>query len=283
RPLVQRKKDKRFRGWSSPLESKIQGVCGKLNDLATRYLNKINVSTDIGQLIEGKVDKLTLVPPVTWVEVGEERNISIYCPKNMVGESKCKLQTDSDCIELSTKEITLQPSEKYPDLCYNYFTVTGVNLGMATVFCSLGDKDSSNCVINVVREKEIGKKKRRDKVAGRKGLFKSIKFDDLENPTQRVAYLDGVIFIYTNFPSTMPYISARGRLSNNPAAKAILAELIGDAFCRVLARKALEAGKQLGDPIDSYMAHYNEIQKLFLEKIHREIDKIVSEYQSDFQ
>ena len=90
------------------------------------------------------------------------------------------------------------------------------------------------------------------------------------DPPQRVAYENGIITVYVNFPSVSKFIKNNFENVEKPEARLLLAELVGEAFCRELARKGLESGDYANVPggeIDSFNIAINELQKKYLYKI----------------
>ena len=124
-----------------------------------------------------------------------------------------------------------------------------------------------------VRVAEPKKKGKHDSLAGKKrGFLKDIISDELLDPTQRVFYKDGIIRIYINFPSVSKYIRAGLDGVETSESRMLLAELVGESFCRELARRGIDMNKypkMLGGEIDSFMAAINELQKKYLHKIQK--------------
>ena len=87
---------------------------------------------------------------------------------------------------------------------------------------------------------------------------------------QRVTYRDGIIWIYIKFPSVAKFIKSGLEGVDTPQGRLLVAELVGDAFCRALASKGMELGrfpKILGAEVDSFNSALNELQKKYLHKI----------------
>lgn len=76
--------------------------------------------------------------------------------------------------------------------------------------------------------------------------------------------------IYIKFPGVQRYLTSDLKeIESREDSRAILAELIGEAFCKVLARKKLEKNEIFGDSqIDAFNSEVNNMQKKYLDKIH---------------
>ena len=112
---------------------------------------------------------------------------------------------------------------------------------------------------------------------GRKGGFiRAIIADSTSNPPQRVEYKEDTaeIRVYIKFPVVTKYFSEGLEGVETEKGKVILAELVGEAFCKVLAMRKLgsaEAPLVAGREIDSFNVAVNDLQKKYLHRIHEVI------------
>lgn len=115
------------------------------------------------------------------------------------------------------------------------------------------------------------KKRKKGEITGRKGGFVSqIIPDELNDPPQRVVYNEGTIRIYIKFPSIAKFIKSGLEGVETAEGKILLSELVGEAFCKELARQGIEVGKYPkipGAEIDSFNTAVNELQKKYLHRI----------------
>ena len=93
------------------------------------------------------------------------------------------------------------------------------------------------------------------------------------DPTQRVMYEKGIINIYVKFPGVVRYFpSGLKEIEQRGESRVMLAELVGESFCKVLAGKKLEEiGGIPGGPeaqIAAFNSEVNKFQKKYLDKIH---------------
>jgi hypothetical protein len=109
------------------------------------------------------------------------------------------------------------------------------------------------------------------------GFFREIKADTRGNPDQRASYdeKNGIIWIFVRFPVVAKYLDER----ISPEAfegKTMLAELVGEVYCRFTAREKIERGIEyitLTDPIDSFYRAVSDLQKKSLHLIHDAVFK----------
>jgi len=82
----------------------------------------------------------------------------------------------------------------------------------------------------------------------------------------------GLIKIYVKFPGVARYFpSGLKEIEQKEESKVMLAELIGETFCKTLANRKLETGEISAPPggeIDAFNSTVNEFQKKYLDKIH---------------
>ncbi|GAJ12768.1 unnamed protein product, partial [marine sediment metagenome] len=162
---------------------------------------------------------------------------------------------------------------KYPELYYyGRFRVAGSVKGeKATITCKLGEHTATSNV-TVAEQKQRGKRK---KPSRKGGFFREIKADTRENPDQRASYdeKNGIIWIFVRFPVVAKYLDER--LSPETfEGKTMLAELVGEVYCRFTAREKIDRGIgyiTLTDPIDSYSRAINDLQKKSLHLIHEAV------------
>lgn len=83
-------------------------------------------------------------------------------------------------------------------------------------------------------------------------------------------YSDGIIKVFVRFPSVSNFIKSGLDGIDTPEGRLLLSELVGDAFCRALARQGIEIGKYPnvpGSEIESFNSTLNDLQKKYLHKI----------------
>jgi hypothetical protein len=117
------------------------------------------------------------------------------------------------------------------------------------------------------------KEKKRGKITGRKvGFISEIIPDETETPTQRTFYdkNTGIIRIFIKFPSVFGIIGSALEGAETPAGRILLAELVGEAFCRELARLKIESNPAPpGAEIDAFNAEMNKLQSKALLPIQK--------------
>lgn len=246
----------------------LKKLCNLLNGLAKEELEDVLDYPIVEP--EPDITKLLIMPSVANIPENIPRTFTIYSPAEMVKNEGQEAQIMSDNINIRSLSsmVKLEKHNKFPEkLWYRYFKVVGSIEGTeGTITVNLG-KETAFTKVKVAPLK----KRKKGKLCGRKGGFISeVKPNSLVDPPQRVAYKNGIITVYVNFPSVSKFIKNNFENVEKPEARLLLAELVGEAFCRELARQGMEIQKYLGFPggeIDAFNAAVNELQKKYLHKI----------------
>jgi len=219
---------------------------------------------------EPDITKLLIIPSGANIPENIPRFFTIYSPAEIVKNEGQEAQIMSDNINIRplSSMVKLEKHNKYPEkLWCRYFKVVGSIEGTEGILTVNLGKETAFAKVKVAPFK----KRKKGKLGGRKGGFISeVKPNNLVDPPQRVAYKNGIITVYVNFPSVSKFIKNNFENVEKPEARLLLAELVGEAFCRELARKGLESGDYTSVPggeIDSFNTAVNELQKKYLHKI----------------
>ncbi|MBL7075730.1 ATP-binding protein [candidate division KSB1 bacterium] len=248
-------------------------LCSLLNRFAKEVLSELPPDIEPGE----KIEELTIKPSYANIEIDKERPFSVYAPLDILDLSSAhyevKVESDNLHIQILDPDIELQPDHKYPDRYYRgKFRVIGrIDKEEATITCKLGEHTATA----IVRVAPLGKIGKRKKLTGpRGGFFRKIEADSNKDPSHRVRYDKGVIRVFIKFPVVAKYLD-ESLSPETPEAKAVLAELVGEAFCRFVAREGIDRGKYivLTSEIDAFATAINELQKNFLHLIHEAILK----------
>lgn len=246
----------------------LRKLCNLLNGLAKEELEDVLDYPIVEP--EPDINKLLITPSPANIPENIPRTFTIYSPAEIVKNEGQEAQIMSDNINIRplSSIVKLEKHNKFPEkLWYRYFKVVGSIEGTeGTLTVNLG-KETAFAKVKVAPFK----KRKKGKLSGRKGGFISeVKPNNLPDPPQRVAYKNGIITVYVNFPSVSKFIKNNFDNVEKPEARLLLAELVGEAFCRELARKGLESGDYTSVPggeIDSFNTAVNELQKKYLHKI----------------
>lgn len=268
-PLVQEKKreleiGKEKKEVAEPTKKMLRQLCNLLNHLAKKEFEEWQLTIEP----TGSINELTILPRYAYIEVNKARSFGVYAPTELVklAGNKVSLQSDNMNIQLLSDYVSLDQSYKqHPNLCYGLFWVLGrVNEEEANIYCELNGQKA----LTHVKVHPLGKKGR--KKGGLKGGFiRDITPDSTPNPLQRVEYKEdtGEMKIYIKFPVVAKYFGEGLKGAETEQGKVILAELVGEAFCRVLARRKLgssDAPLIPGRDVDSFNSAVNELQKKYL-------------------
>jgi len=281
-PLIQKKKRELEKGEkkevSQTTKNVLKNICKLLDKLARKEFKEWEGPS------QKEFQKLTLVPTYANIEVNKPRALSIYAPKELIQNSGAKISVKSDCGDIRilfpgskrlglSWDINLDPHPTNPSVYYKFFKVIGREIGKETfISCKLGNQ-RAEAIVKVVQqiEERDSKKKRKRK---RGGFISDIVPNTISNPIQRVEYEEssGEMKIYVKFPGVNRYFTSDLKeIESREDSRAILAELVGEAFCKVLARKKLETSGTFGGPesqIDAFNSEVNNMQKKYLDRIH---------------
>jgi len=283
-PLILKKKRELESGEkkeiSQTTKSVLKNICKLLDKLAKREFKEWE-----GPLSE-EFQELTIVPAYANIEINKPRSFSIYAPKELIKSSgtKALVMSDNGDIRIlfpGSKQlglfwnINLDQHPTNPNVWYKFFKVIGREIDKeAFISCKLGnqrDEAAVKVVQQIIEEEKDPKKKRKRK---RGGFISDIVPNTVSNPIQRVEYEEssGEMKIYVNFPGVKRYFTSDLKeIETREDSRAILAELVGEAFCKVLARKKLETSGTFGgaeSQIDAFSSEVNNMQKKYLDRIH---------------
>ncbi len=245
----------------------LRKLCNLLNGLAKQELEEIpEVPIDP----EPNITSLLIKPEVANILENKPRVFSIYAPTKVVNNEGQEAHIKSDNVDIRplSSTVQLEKHRKFPEkIWYRYFKVVGMRKG-----------EEGNITVNLGKEIALAKvkvapfkKRKKGNITGRKGGFiLDIISDELINPPQRVVYREGIIRVYIKFPSVSKFIKSGLEGTETPEGRLLLAELVGEAFCRELARQGMELGKYPkvpGGEVDSFNTAINELQKKYLHRI----------------
>jgi len=279
-PLIEKKreeiqKSKPSAKMSEHTKKMLGKICQLLNRFAKLELEK--EAPDGTDLEEGdEIKKMIIKPSRAHIVVNKERWFSLYIPFQQVGViPKVKVSSvNNEKISVLDPEISnFHSHSKKPEILMGRFRVIGREIGaIGKITCTSENGDTATTEVDVVPGEKGGGKKKRKLVLPKGGFFTDI-IPDLENePAQRVAYESstGKIKVFVKFPMVQQYLDEKLESKRNEG-KAILAELISEAFCRWIARERVEGGKTpvFTSEIDAYNVAMNAVQKEYLHQIHK--------------
>lgn len=271
-PLIEEKRRQLEKRPEKPVKEStkklLHKLCSELSRLAEEELEDETVAP--GEP-EPEISRLLIKPEAANLQVGKAREFSIYAPAELVSCYGQEVIIRSDCADIRplASKVCLEKYGKFPErIWYRYFKVVGYREGAEGHITASLSSQSASAKVRV----GPAKKRKKGELIGQKGKFVSdIIPDELENPPQRVVYKDGVIRIYIKFPCVAKFIGSGLDGVETPEGKVMLAELVGEAFCKELARRGIDNGKYPtvpGQEIDSFNATVTELQKKYLLRIH---------------
>jgi len=246
----------------------LRKLCSLLNSIAKQELEDLPA----GSLeADPHIEELTLKPVVANIPPGQPRTFSVYAPTDAIEQfgPHVRIRSDSRAVRILASQLVLHRHPRYPmSLYYRPFKVLAdAPEGSEAVITATLGTQTAEAVVRVMAQK----KARRGQLSGRKrGFITDIIADEMRNPPQRAVYRDGIIRVYCGFPAVSTYVGPGLRGVEKPEGRMLLAELIGEAFCKELARRGIEIGKYpcpSGSEIDAYNTAVNDLQKRYLHLI----------------
>ncbi len=279
-PFIEKKrreleKDKPKPKISEKTKKIFDNLCSLLNKFAKEEIKDLDLEGDEGLDTGDKIKNLIIRPEKIKLQLNKERQVSVYMPLQGLGVNKVKIESDNPLIQVLDSEVIMSAYNKYPTILRGRFRLIGRKVGeIGTITCSImGDIATAEAsVVPETKSKDKDTTLRKPKG----GIFTGIEANTESEPDQRVRYEanTGKIQIYTEFPSVSLYFNSGNLDLKNLDQKAMLAELIGEAFCRYMARYLIDNGKYIifqGNEIEGVNRAMNDMQKKYLSKIHEAI------------
>lgn len=249
-----------------PTKKLLRKLCAELNRFAKQEFEELDIPIETGP----DITSLIIKPEVANIPEDRSRIFSIYAPREVVMEEgkEAHIKSDNTDIRPLSSTVKLEKYHKFPEkIWYGRFKVVGIReKAEGTIIAKLGN-ETALAKVKVAPLKE----RKKGKITGGKGGFISdIVPDDLPDPPQRVVYREGIIKVYTRFPSVSKFIRSGFEGVNTQEGRLLLSELVGEAFCKELARQGMELGKYPkvpGGEVDSFNTAVNDLQKKYLHKI----------------
>jgi len=233
-----------------------------------------------------EVDDLIVKPEIANLQLNEPRVFTLYLPErisNEVNRDVVTISPESPHVRIINKRVTLVPHPSYKEIYFGRFKAVGLKEGVKTyINCKLSEEYFALVEVSVGPYR---KGQRRKQLLARKGGFvRDIQTDGRENPTRRVSFDRdfGIIKVFVNFPPISNYLGIGLKGIEEPKGRLMLAELVTEAFCRELAKRAIETGRypiMSNDPL-AIVALYERAYDDMLAKYAYRIHKIINNWHS---
>lgn len=279
-PYIEEKKKELEKKTPVHVSEQTRKALNKLCNLLNRFI-KDEIELAKGIEPDTSIDELMIKPEWANLEVNVARLFSVYVPQDLwplldSGERLCLESSNPNIYipfsEIETSQLSTHP--KHSELLYGHFAVLG-NMDGETgkIVCKIGQYSAFANVKVAPPQKSVKKKTLSGKWGG---LFSGIEPDETPKPLQRVKYdFDtGEIRVFVNFPSVSLYIGPGLEGAETPEGRLMLAELVSEAFCRQVAIRRREMGKDpylLGTEIDTFNSVVNELQRKYLHHMYKAI------------
>lgn len=271
-PIIKAKRkeleEKDFQETPEKYRTLLSGLSSLLNKLAKQ---EISLEQPVDPT---KLEHIEIRPHKAHLELNMPRTFSVYAPKQILqGATQLTVSSDNEFIRVKEKQLDLQQHPDYQYILYGKFEVTGFKKDEKSIIeCKLNSSEYDLAEVEVA---PLGKGRKRKKLSFASGGFiRTIKTDETKSPLQRVSYEEalGAIKIYINFPAVRRYIGPKLHGAETKDGKVMLAELVGEIFCRVIARQKVEYGGEYPDipgaEIDIYNQAVLDLQKKYLATVH---------------
>lgn len=238
---------------SESVEKMLDKLCKKLSDLAKDEVED-------NQPGPGEIEHFTIRPLFANIEAAKPRSFGVYAPKYLAedeGTKFVKFSSSNERIHLINPAVILDYYKKDKEVLAKSFKVVGEIEGeTATITASLGNL-VSKCEVRVGPLKE---RKKRKRTKGGGGMFRKIVPARDAEPIQRFNYLEGgIIKVFVKFPGVEKYLGESFENASSPEGRAILAEIIIEAFCRHVSRNRAE--KYFPGEMDPLMSDMDRLRK----------------------
>jgi len=276
-PFIEKKKEELLKSkpsikMSEQTKKMLNKICQLLNRFAKLELEKeLPDGTDLEK--DDEVRGIMIKPSKAHIIINKERWFSVYVPFKQVGIIPKVKVTSSNNEKISVLDPDInnfRPHSKRPEILIGRFRVIGREVGsIGTIKCISEDGSNASAEVDVIPEEKEGKKKKKLEIP-KGGFFSEITPDLERDPNQRVAYESGKIKIFVMFPMIQQYLDEKLEPKRDEG-KVILAELIGEAFCKVVARERVDRGNPpiITSEIDAFNIAMNAVQKEYLHQIHK--------------
>lgn len=247
----------------------LRSLTSLLNEIANQELEEVP-EVPIDELMP--ITSLEIKPTQANIPLDRPRIFTIYAPAKIVQEEGNEVHIKSDTADIQplASIVKVEKHPKYPEILYRYFKVVGKRENAeGTLTVKLGSRIASS----KVRVAPFKERRKSSKLIGRKGGFISgFDYDYSESPMQRTFYNrnTGIITIFMKSPSIAPIIKGGLDGIETPEGRILFAELVGEAFCRELARRKLDVNPPPpGSEIDAFNNEVNKIQRRVLHHIQK--------------
>ena len=269
RPLIEERRRRLSQSTTSNIPDSLKrSLTRLLNQLARDELSE---SGDGPGSDPGKIEDLVIRPSRGTAAPGEPRSFGIYFPSSMAIDEQTivdiKYESENQ-IRIAPESVTLREHPVHSTLLYGRFDAYGEREGdEAYIFASTETDTRHEDVAHFIAG-TFERRPPKDVGGGRGGFIREIEYDSATDPQQRVQFSDGTIRIFQEFPGISQYLPDE---ANTSEGKAMLAELVLEAFCRQVARARLDRGDVVyvpGGEIDAFNAEVNRLLKKSMALVH---------------
>lgn len=266
KPLIEDIRRRMSSGTSSSIPEQLKkSLTDLLNKLASDELDGDGSRDSSGR---AKIDSLTIRPSKGMAPPGKYKTFSVYFPTSLATEDPTivtlEYEFDGEVV-VDASSVILDQHPGDPSLLYGMFRLTGKRNGDESYITASTETDMIHDDIALF---VVGESESRSPSTPTGGIVREIEYDDASDPQQRVQFSDGVIRIFQHFPGVSQYLP---HAVDTTEGKAVLSELVLEAFCRQVARARLDRGDIVyvpGAEIDAFNAEVNRLMKKSMLLVH---------------
>ena len=254
-------------------KERFKKLLSELSDIVKTELGKEGLTGIDNEPEDPEVPEngFAFIPPVTTVLSGKIKTLTLRAlvPSVIPSSAEVTIESDSDELIIHTPVVKFDKKPDINGIVSDSVRVEGRQVGSITVITAKFGDLKAECMIQVrskpkeppIDDDDRGKQKHT-------GLFRKIEYSPEIDPRYRVNYdsSTGIIIIATRAPSVKMYLGPYGENQNEKHARVLVAELVVDTVCRILAKRKVETGRE------TYP------QSNILEAINFERARLINEY-----
>jgi hypothetical protein len=248
----------------------------KINDIAKAELDRVQGAGEgkgLGHIVRIPVSGFEFDPDFVNVAINKEGTLSLKAvlPYVVPYDRQITITSDAEEIIPLTKDIvfTEGDADNATGLAVGHIKIVGKQVGAEGIMTARVDNLKAEVYIKVVSKRKPPDER---EPAKKSGLFKKVVFNKDGEPRRRVHYEteSGNIVIATRAPSIAMYFGLDGEGQEEGHCQVMLAELVVETICKVIAKKQIESGKELvvGEKSDSINRVTQNLINKYADKIH---------------
>ena len=269
-------KDDEKRIESEKTRKRYSAALPELNNIAKMELDQVPGSgegKDLGKNIRMPSSGFEFDPDFVHVVIDKEGTLTLKAivPYEIPIDTRVTITSDTQEIIPITKEVVFTQADidSETSLGVQHVKIIGKQVGADGFITAEVNEKKAEAWIKVISKR---KQPIDTKSSKKSGLFKNIVFNKDSEPRRRVHFdtESGNIFIATRAPSIAMYFGLSGEGQEEGYCQVMLAELVVEAVCNVIARQQIETGKEpyIGEKSENINRVTQNLINKYADKIH---------------